>query len=97
MINKYKELYEEFIRLVGELHNEHIRFLHKPSHGSSKRTVSVIGKIRRVSKQMKLTMQVVRADLLIKGRERLAGVKERRLQRKKNGHNNDTKTTGSTS
>ena len=88
-INKYTELHEELISVVGEYYNHHIAFINKPSKWVLRDIVSDLLRINRTVKKLKENNLVNKQLMAAEYAERKKKLAEKKL-RKKNGTNNNS-------
>jgi len=87
-INKYVDLHEEFVSVIGEYYNHHIGFINKPSEWTSRFLVFDLMKISRLIKRMKANNLASRKQLASAYNEIKKQRKEENL-RKQNGNNSN--------
>lgn len=84
-INKYAELHEKYMELMGTYHNLHIAFMNKPSMWTSRELVTVMLLIGKAVKEIKINNLAMRQQMQIEIKERKkagAGYKEANKFRK---------------
>lgn len=83
MINKYKELHAQFLDLVIDYHNTHVKFLAKPNKWTSRNLVRVMMKIGKLVKEIKKNNLEMREELIALKRAELAVKKEKKTHKGK--------------
>ena len=91
MINKYTELHEKLLDLMGRYHNLHIKFVNKPSIWSSKDIVRLMMEMGRLVREIKKNNLVMRKGMQEEVKIKKKGIaikKEAKKIRKQNVNNN---------
>jgi hypothetical protein len=88
MINKYIELHGQFIELLAEYHNAHLRFIRKPSYYSSVNLVKSTTKLKKFIRVLRNNITETRLQLLKDKKERIVSQKLKKQQRKQHGTDN---------
>lgn len=76
MINKYKELHEQFLELLVEYHNAHIKFLNRYNSYNCSHLIPITKKIGKLVKEMRKNNFELRQSLLEEKRNRIATQKK---------------------
>lgn len=95
MINKYTELHEKLLDLMGRYHNLHIKFVNKPSIWSSKDLVSIMMEMGRLVRDIKKNNLVMRKGMkeeVIVKKKSIAIKKEAKKLRKQKNDNRSQNT-----
>lgn len=69
-INKYVELHEKYVDLVGQYHNVHITFMNKPSMWTSRELVTIMMLMGKIVKEIKINNLLMRQQMQIDIKER---------------------------
>ena len=87
MINKYIELHKEFIDLLAEYHNAHLRFIRRPNYYNSESITKVMKRLKKLVAEMRRNCTITRTKMLEEKRQRI--VERRKIkERKKNENTN---------
>ena len=64
MINKYTELHEQFMDLLAQYHNAHVKFISKPNAWNSNDLTPVTMQIAKLMREMKNNTSEMRKGML---------------------------------
>lgn len=92
-INKYIELHEKMMSLIGQYHNQHIYFMNHPTQWTFRNMVTIIMDMGKLVKEMKKNNLDIRTEMkeeVASKKKLIAAKKEAKKLRKQNGTNNNS-------
>lgn len=92
-INKYVELHEKMMSLMGRYHNQHIYFMNHPTQWTFRNMVKIMLDMGKLVKEMKKNNLELRDEMkeeVAAKKKLIAAKKEAKRLRKQNGTNNNS-------
>lgn len=88
-INKYKELYDEYLRLLVEVHNANIEYRRRQNRLTTKRLRKALSDLRALTLPIRQEIQSVQHDINSHTKANFARLQKLKKENN-NGHDNST-------